>query len=84
MFVPQLFFLLVFFLVVFFRVVFFLPFLGTLAPFFLASDNPIAIACFLLVTFRPLPDLSVPLFLLRIARFTEFCAFFEYFAIDEC
>ena len=30
-------------------------FLGTLAPLFRASDSPIAIACFLLVTFFPVP-----------------------------
>src|SRR5690606_11725255 len=58
-------------------------FLGTLAPFSRASERPIAIACFLLVTLRPLPDCSVPFFLLRIARFTDSCAFFEYFAITR-
>lgn len=36
---------------------------GTFAPSCLALDNPIAIACFGLVTFFPLrPDLSVPRF----------------------
>ena len=48
-------------------------FLGTLAPFFLASDKPIAIACFRLVTFPPWPLgplRSVPCFLRRIADST--------------
>ena len=40
-------------------------FLGTFAPAFLASDIPIAIACFLLVTFLPLPLFKVPCFLLN-------------------
>ena len=36
-------------------------FFGTLAPFLRASERPIAIACFLLLTFLPdLPLLSVP------------------------
>jgi hypothetical protein len=52
---------------------------GTLAPFFRASDRPIAIACFRLFTFRPLPDLSVPFFLRRIALSTRFDAAFPYF-----
>jgi hypothetical protein len=57
-------------------------FFGTFAPFFLASDNPIAIACFRLVTFFPLlPLFSVPVFRSCIARFTFFCAPLEYFAI---
>ena len=41
--------------------------LGTLAPVLRASDNPIAIACLRLVTFAPLPLLSVPDFLRFIA-----------------
>jgi hypothetical protein len=48
-------------------------FRGTLAPFFLASDNPIAIACFLLVTLPPCPDFPrrrVPRFRRRIALST--------------
>ena len=48
-------------------------FLGTLAPFFLASDKPIAIACLRLVTFPPCPLgplRSVPCFLRRIADST--------------
>ena len=36
--------------------------LGTLPPAFLASDNPIAIACFLLVTFLPEPLFNFPFF----------------------
>jgi hypothetical protein len=40
---------------------FFERFFGTLAPFFRASDSPIAIACFLLFTFFPdRPLFSVP------------------------
>jgi hypothetical protein len=60
----------------------FLPddFRGTLPPFSRASDNPIAIACFLLVTFFPLlPDFSVPFFFLRIAEPTRLLAAFPYF-----
>jgi hypothetical protein len=56
-------------------------FLGTFDPFFLASDNPIAIACFRLDTLRPLPLLSVPFFLFRMVFATVFPAPFEYFAI---
>ena len=53
---------------------------GTLAPAFRASERPIAIACFRLLTFFPeLPDLSVPRFILRISRLTAVPAFFEYF-----
>jgi len=37
-----------------------LPFLGTLAPAFRASERPIAIACFLLFTFLPDPLRNVP------------------------
>ena len=40
-----------------------------------------AIAWGELVTFFPLPDRSVPFFFLRIALFTDSCAFLEYFAI---
>jgi hypothetical protein len=60
-------------------------FLGTLAPFFLASDNPIAMACFLLFTlppFPPFPDRKVPLFLRCIALFTDLPAAFPYLAMD--
>jgi hypothetical protein len=56
-------------------------FFGTFAPFFLASERPMAIACFLLVTFLPLPLRSVPAFFLFIALRTVFEAPFEYFAI---
>jgi hypothetical protein len=47
---------------------------GTLAPFLRASDSPIAIACFRLVTRPPCPDFprfSVPLFLRCIALLTD-------------
>lgn len=54
-------------------------FLGTFAPDFLASESPIAIACFLLVTFFPLlPLLSFPSFISCITFSTLFPAFFEY------
>src|SRR6266566_6709954 len=57
-------------------------FFGTLPPSFRASDNPIAIACFLLVTFLPdLPLFSVPSLRSCIAFLTFFCAFFPYLAI---
>jgi hypothetical protein len=48
---------------------------GTLAPFFRASDSPIAIACFRLFTRPPLPprpDRSVPRFRRPVADFTDF------------
>jgi hypothetical protein len=66
-----------------FRDVFFALFLaGTFAPFFRASDKPIAIACLRLVTFLPdLPEVKVPFFFLRIALATVLPAFFEYLAI---
>ena len=55
-------------------------FFGTLAPFFRASESPIAIACFLLLTFLPdLPLLSVPAFRFFMARPTFFAAPLEYF-----
>ena len=49
-------------------------FLGTFAPFLRASESPMAIACFLLLTLLPpfFPDLSVPRFRLCIARSTVF------------
>src|SRR2546423_8567021 len=56
-------------------------FFGTLPPSFRASDNPIAIACFLLVTFLPEPLFSFPFLRSCIAFFTFFCAFFPYLAI---
>jgi hypothetical protein len=56
-------------------------FRGTLPPAARASDNPIAIACFRLVTFRPFPRpvLSVPDFFRRIADATFLLAVFPYF-----
>ena len=54
---------------------------GTLAPFSRASDNPIAIACLRLFTVPPLPPLpllSVPFFLRRIALATVLFAAFPY------
>lgn len=58
-------------------------FFGTLAPSFLASERPMAIACFLLVTFFPLlPLFSVPSFFSCIALSTLSPAFLEYFAIE--
>ena len=59
-------------------------FRGTFAPDSLASDKPMAMACFGLVTFLPLrPDLSLPVFISCIARSTLSCDFLEYFAIVE-
>src|SRR3954469_16282489 len=57
---------------------------GTFAPFFLASDSPIAIACLRLFTFLPLlPDRSVPFLRRRIALSTRFDAPFPYFRRPE-
>lgn len=50
---------------------------GTLAPFFRASDKPMAMACLRLFTrppFPPLPDRSVPRFRLRMALATVLLA----------
>jgi hypothetical protein len=48
---------------------------GALAPFFRASDNPMATACFGFLTFLPLPPLfSLPSFIFFIACSTDFCA----------
>src|SRR5690348_3893782 len=59
------------------------PFLrGTFAPFFRASERPIAIACLRLFTFPPFPPrplLSVPFFFRRIALATRLPADFPYF-----
>jgi len=56
-------------------------FFGTLAPAFRASESPIAIACFLLVTFFPdRPLFSVPAFRSCIAFSTFLEAFLPYFA----
>jgi hypothetical protein len=54
-----------------------------LAPFSRASDKPIAIACFRLFTFRPLPDFSVPFLRRRIALSTRFDAAFPYRRLPE-
>lgn len=56
-------------------------FLGTFAPFFLASLKPMAMACFRLVTRRPDPLLSVPRLRRRMADSTRFCADLPYLAI---
>jgi len=57
---------------------------GTLAPFFRASDKPIAIACFRLFTRPPLPpspDRKVPFLWRCIADFTDFWAPLPYRAM---
>ncbi|HEU5171247.1 MAG TPA: hypothetical protein VFU46_11955 [Gemmatimonadales bacterium] len=54
---------------------------GTLAPFFRASESPIAIACLRLFTLPPLPPRplrSVPRFRRRIALSTLLLAFGPY------
>ncbi len=56
---------------------------GTLAPFFRASFNPIAIACLRLVTFLPDPLFSVPLFRRRIVDLTFFEAPLLYLAMRD-
>ena len=57
---------------------------GTLAPSFRACDRPIAIACFLLVTFLPdRPLFNVPFFRSRIAFSTFFDAFLLYLAMSQ-
>jgi len=57
-------------------------FLGTLPPSRLASESPIAIACFRLVTFFPeRPDFSVPCFRSCIAFSTFDFAFLPYRAM---
>jgi hypothetical protein len=64
----------------FFAVFLFAAFFGTFLPSALASERPIAIACFLLVTFLPeRPLFSVPALRFFIARSTSADAFFEYF-----
>src|ERR1700722_20093999 len=60
-------------------------FFGTLAPFFRASESPIAIACLRLFTTPPLPPLperSVPFFSRRIALSTLLPAAFPYLLPD--
>jgi hypothetical protein len=55
---------------------------GTLPPAFRASDSPIAIACFLLVTFFPdRPLFSFPFFRSCIAFSTFSDAFLPYLAM---
>lgn len=59
-------------------------FLGTFAPFFRASDRPMAIAWDLLFTRPPLPpfpDFSVPCFRRLIALLTDLPAAFPYLGI---
>jgi hypothetical protein len=57
-------------------------FFGTFAPSLRASDSPMAIACFRLVTFFPLrPLFSDPSFFSCIARSTLSPAPLEYFAM---
>ena len=61
-------------------------FRGTFAPFFRASDRPIAIACFRLFTvppFPPGPDFSVPRFLRRIALATFLLAARPYLRVPD-
>lgn len=57
---------------------------GTFAPASLASDKPIAMACFLLVTFCPELLLSVPALRSCMVFSTLSCAFLEYFAMILC
>jgi hypothetical protein len=58
---------------------FFEAFFGTFFPLALASESPIAIACFRLVTFLPdRPLFSVPALRFFITRSTSLEAFFEY------
>src|SRR5216684_7126623 len=55
---------------------------GTFPPAFRASDSPIAIACFLLVTFLPeRPLFNVPVLRSCIAFSTFSAAFFPYLAM---
>jgi hypothetical protein len=55
-------------------------FFGTFAPFLRAFERPMAIACFLLVTFLPeRPLLSVPFLRSCIAFFTSFPDSLLYF-----
>jgi len=55
-------------------------FADTFFPSFRASERPIAIACFRLLTVLPdLPLFNVPFFRLCNARATFFVAAFEYF-----
>jgi hypothetical protein len=59
---------------------------GTFAPFFRASERPMAMACVLLLTTPPLPpfpDFRVPRFFLCRAVFTDLLAAFPYLAIGR-
>jgi len=58
-------------------------FLGTFAPFFLASLRPMAIACLRLFTFRPEPLFNVPFLRFRIADSTRFDADFPYRGMES-
>jgi hypothetical protein len=56
---------------------------GTLSPALRASDSPMAIACFLLVTFLQLrPLFNFPCFIARISLSTLFPAAGEYLRVD--
>jgi hypothetical protein len=58
---------------------------GTFPPSARASDNPMAMACFRLVTFLPEPPLfSVPRLRSCIAFSTFSCDFFPYFDAMRC
>jgi hypothetical protein len=54
---------------------------GTFSPSLLASERPIAIACFLLVTFLPEPVFSVPRLNSCISSSTFSCDFLPYLAM---
>lgn len=57
-------------------------FLSTFAPFFRATERPVAIACFLLFAFFfDFPLCSLPFLAFFTARFTELLAFLPYLAI---
>ena len=58
-------------------------FRGTFFPFDRASARPIAIACFRLLTFRPLLDFSVPFLRRRIALSTSLLALSEYLRLED-
>jgi hypothetical protein len=59
-------------------------FAGTILPAFLASESPMAMACFGLVTFLPLrPDLRVPFFIALISVSTFLPAEGEYLRVDD-
>jgi hypothetical protein len=57
---------------------------GTFLPSLRASESPIAMACFRLVTFLPLrPDLRVPFFISFISLSTFLPAEGEYFRVED-